>query len=470
VIKWIVTASILMVIIALRHFPKGKISLRLQSALWGLVLLRLLIPFSIGSSGWSVMNTVTKIPVVQDFESVGDIGDIWHTGSGSVEGDPPYEPMPEMSVTAAENKTGAEYARMEKALAFREAFIIIWLCGAAILFIAFAASNGQFSSRLRRIRRWLEVKDSTLPVYSSSELDTPCLFGLFCPAIYVTSESAEDAAIRRIGEAERAEYGRTLIGRTYPRRTSLLIAATTMTGGKRSIKERIMRIAKKAKRLIPAVIAVAAVAVVAAGCTFTGAKGEQAEIIPLTADEMGAYNKAFEPLLYDEQGNPTDVNPINQFLSSYYDRPEDINLAELLRYFPSDSDVTDKTEFEALKDSENWPFGTDMTLADMPVPIHKFSDGTVNQALEEYMGITLDDLSGVGMDELIYLKGYDAYYNFTSDAGFVSFTCTSGERQGDLVRLFGETETLTLKIQGDGFWIVSHQRTGNASGDSADQA
>lgn len=456
-IKWIVTASILIaVIIALCHFPKGKISLRLQSALWGLVLLQLLIPFSIGSSGWSVMNTVTKIPVVQNFESVGDIGDIWHTGSGSVEGYPPYEPMPETRVTAAENKTEEEYARMEKALAF--------------LFIAFAASNGRFSSRLRRTRRRLEVKDSTLPVYSSSKLDTPCLFGLFRPAIYVTSEAAEDATIRRIGKAERAECGRTLIGRTYPRRTSLLIAATTMTGGKRSIKERIMRIAKKAKRIIPAVIAIAAVAVVAAGCTFTGAKGEQAEIIPLTADEMEAYNKAFEPLLYDEQGNPTDVNPINQFLTSYYDRPEDINLAELLRYFPSDSDVTDKTEFEALKDSENWPFGTDVTLADMPVPIHKFSDGTVNQALEEYMGITLDDLSGVGMEELIYLKDYDAYYNFTSDAGFVSFTCTSGERQGDLVCLFGETETLTLKIQGDGFWIVSHQRTGNASGESADQA
>ncbi len=53
-IKWIVTSSILIaVIIALRYFLRGKISLQLQYALWGLVLLRLLIPCSIGSSGFS---------------------------------------------------------------------------------------------------------------------------------------------------------------------------------------------------------------------------------------------------------------------------------------------------------------------------------------------------------------------------------------------------------------------------------
>ncbi|MPM04592.1 hypothetical protein SDC9_50870 [bioreactor metagenome] len=132
--------------------------------------------------------------------------------------------------------------------------------------------------------------------------------------------------------------------------------------------------------------------------------------------------------------------------------------------------MTDEAEFVALKAAENWPFGADATLDSMPVPIHKFSADTVNKALKEYMGITLDDLSGVGMAELIYLKAYDAYYNFTSDAGAASFTCTSGETQGDIVRLFGETATLTLKKQGDGFWIVSHQRTGDTSGESSDQA
>ena len=197
-IKWIVASSILIaVIIALRYFLRGKISLQLQYALWGLVLLRLLIPYSIGSSGFSVMNTVQKVPVVQDFESVRDVGNIWHTESGAVEGYPSYELMPETPVTVAENKTKAEFTRMEKALAFREAFIHIWLCGVAILVIAFAASNVRFSSRLRRSRKPLEAKGSALPVYISNETDTPCLFGLLHPAIYLTQDAVENATILR---------------------------------------------------------------------------------------------------------------------------------------------------------------------------------------------------------------------------------------------------------------------------------
>jgi len=190
--------------------------------------------------------------------------------------------------------------------------------------------------------------------------------------------------------------------------------------------------------------------------------GKEAEVTPLTAEELTQFNKAFEPLLYDGQGSPISVNPLSQFFTSYYDRPEDINLAELLRYFPSDADVTDITEFEALKAEKNWTFGAGVTLDGMPVPIHKFSADTVNKALREYAGITLDDLSGMGFNELIYLEAYGAFYNFTSDAGAGVFVCISGEKQGDIVRLYGESATLTLKVQDEDFLIVSHQRAAAA--------
>ena len=66
-INWIVTSCVLiLVIVALRYILKGKISLRLQYALWGLVLLRLLIPFSIGNSSISVLNVTDK--VTEQFE------------------------------------------------------------------------------------------------------------------------------------------------------------------------------------------------------------------------------------------------------------------------------------------------------------------------------------------------------------------------------------------------------------------
>ena len=331
-IKWIVASSILIVVmIALRYGLKGRISLRLQYALWGLVLLRLLIPFSIGSSSLSVMNTVQRAPVVQDAESISSVDRIEHMMDGSVEGYYPSDFMCDFPTVVAESKTAEEYARMEKVLSFREAFIPVWLCGAAVLFVAFAASNGRFASRLRGTRRPMDVKGSVLPVYITDETDTPCLFGTFRPAIYVTPEAAEDVTIlrhtvehetthfrhgdnfwsvlrvvclvlhwynplvwwaailswndaelacdegtiNRIGEKERAEYGRTLIGMTCQKRTALLITATTMTGSRHSIKERITLIAKKPKMAIYTLVAAVLVAAVAVGCTFTGAEKDE---------------------------------------------------------------------------------------------------------------------------------------------------------------------------------------------------
>ncbi|MBQ1406291.1 MAG: hypothetical protein IIZ00_08795, partial [Oscillospiraceae bacterium] len=58
-IEWIVSSSALLaVLIVLRHILKGKISLRLQYALWGLALLRLLVPVSFGSTAVSVQNAL----------------------------------------------------------------------------------------------------------------------------------------------------------------------------------------------------------------------------------------------------------------------------------------------------------------------------------------------------------------------------------------------------------------------------
>lgn len=801
-IEWIVTSSILIaVIIALRYLLKGKISLRIQYALWGLVLLRLLIPFSIGGSRLSVMNTAEKIPVVQDAKSISNVDQIEHMSNGSVEGYYPSDFMCDFPKVVAESKTAGEYARMEQVLSFREAFIPIWLCGTAVLFIMFAASNGRFSSRLRRTRRPLEVRGSALPIYITGETDTPCLFGLFRPAIYVTPEAAEDATIlrhtvehetthfrhgdnfwsvlrgiclavhwynplvwwaaflsrrdaelacdeatiNRLGERERAGYGRTLISMTCQKRTALLITATTMTGSKSSIRERIMLLARKPKMKIYTLITVVLAAAVAAGCTFTGAKEEQenfspdtvsmvqmlssafppapitdaetveylwsvyqgfdfdgtaetldkenvwsisvafsnsesgeserftifqgglcqlgddyetyhilldgaeiyneflscfeaakkadssaqsgvnisaddlsdvpaaviayakdyiakqiddyhsvwpeiapgcsvtaakitgltqmntgtaglntsvnlysleyrllvsgnidsvlvggmsykeidgenwltewssggqpylllycddsgtkpvwdricetnteeiyqyntsemleqygnfytaaamelyhkcseTKVVPLSSEQIAQVNEAFTPTLTGSKGNLT-VNPISCFFTSYYDYPEDINLAEFLRYFPNGSSVTDETEFNALKELDNWPFGQDATLESMPVPVSKYTSEALDQALWEYAGITRDDLNGVGSDDVLYLEEYDAYYNFTSDFGPGVFNCARGEVQGSTVRLYaeygdGSGAVLTLRKQDGRYLILSHQKTG----------
>ena len=58
-IEWILSSSVLiLVVIALRFALRQKLSLRLQYALWLLVLVRLLVPVSFGSSPYSVASAV----------------------------------------------------------------------------------------------------------------------------------------------------------------------------------------------------------------------------------------------------------------------------------------------------------------------------------------------------------------------------------------------------------------------------
>ena len=60
-VEWIVSSSVLIaVLILLRLVLKGRISLRLQYALWALVLVRLLVPVSFGDTAMSVGNLTQK--------------------------------------------------------------------------------------------------------------------------------------------------------------------------------------------------------------------------------------------------------------------------------------------------------------------------------------------------------------------------------------------------------------------------
>lgn len=334
--QWIITSSILIAVIAAARFLlRGKISLRLQYALWGLVLLRLLVPVSIGSTGMSVMNVVEGTAVDATSRTSAVVGYIGGETPDLSVVEPDTNASPEEQAAQYETNRQAWQTEMDAARAETGTPItvsgilkLIWLSGAAVMASWLLASNLRFSARLRRSRRALDVNDCSLPVYVSALIDTPCLFGLFRPSVYVTPAVADnetvlrhsiehetthfrhgdhiwvvlrgvclalhwynplvwlaaalsrrdaelacdEATIKRMGESERMEYGRTLIGLTCQKRTALLLTATTMTGSKRGIKERITLIAKKPKMAIYTLIAVVLIAALAVGCTFTGAK------------------------------------------------------------------------------------------------------------------------------------------------------------------------------------------------------
>jgi len=179
---------------------------------------------------------------------------------------------------------------------------------------------------------------------------------------------------------------------------------------------------------------------------------------PLSAEELSWFNETFYPIVYDKQGNPISVNPVSGFFSSYYDDVRSMDFEEFMRYFPEGGSFASDAEFEALKNVEAWPFDWVETRDDMPVPIHKYQARIVDMVLKENAGITTADLD---TSDVAYLADYDAFYNYTSDFGPGMFTCTRGEVDGDIVRLYEELETgsdmLTLRKVGNEYQIVAHQ-------------
>ena len=143
----------------------------------------------------------------------------------------------------------------------------------------------------------------------------------------------------------------------------------------------------------------------------------------LTVKEIAQVNEAFAP--FKERENVSYVNSICSFFTSYYERPEDLDLVEFLRYMGIGGTVEDEAEFQALKGAGGWPFQGVDSLDRMPVPIHRYRRTELDAYLEEHADITTADLTNVpeSSGELVYLPETDAFYNFTSDAGPGMFIC-----------------------------------------------
>jgi beta-lactamase regulating signal transducer with metallopeptidase domain len=386
-IEWIVTSSILIVIvIALRYIFRGRISPRILYALWALVLVRLLVPVSFGKTGVSVLNALPEAAergaaevqagegaFTEASESVGHNGEE-AAPEATAETVKPARPTQQAEKPAAPTQTAAEdptekptgnptenpsggpgeaqsektegpgaiaavtdendgNGERQKAVDIYRILNIVFLIGAAAAAAVLFAVNLKFGLKLKRSRRPLESAGCRLPVYITEAIDTPCLFGLFRPAIYITPETAEnrktlshiiahesahfshgdhifallrcvclvlhwynplvwiaamlssrdselacdEAAVKTLGESERAEYGRTLIALTNTDKRGLMTSALMLNGGSsaRGLKERITMITKKPKTkwfVLAGVLLAAAIAII---ITFTGANGKK---------------------------------------------------------------------------------------------------------------------------------------------------------------------------------------------------
>ena len=499
---WIISASILILIIVLiRALTRGRISMRLRYALWALVLVRLLIPFNFGSTSVSIMNTAQQVPVIQDVQILEDIQYIEHCTDGTVEGYHQSDYLSDSPTILAENKSDEDFVRMSAVLNLQNLLIPIWKFGVLAMLLVFLLANLRFRRSLRENRTQLETEEFPLPVYVTTSVETPCLFGLIRPSVYVTPEvqndpkalhyalehelthyyqgdfiwsflrciclslhwfnplvwlavhlsrqdaelSCDEGTIRRIGENHRVEYGNTLIDLTcaQPHAGAFFYTATTMTGNIKDIRERVTFIAKKPRNLAVVVLIVTLVTAISVGCTFTGANKQDAnntEQVALTEDEIAFFEDTFF--------SSDSIAP--QFLNSLYTSPENINLFDLFyngTYLPG---AIDTEELRAL--SETYPDIWDN------IDCTKIPAKDIDAILEKYTGLKLKDTQKLGMEHFTYLKQYDAYYHFHGDTNARGLDIIAGYRQGDCVYLYyDENKMVTLKEVENGWHILSNQ-------------
>ena len=331
----LITSSVLILaVLLLRLCFRRTVSRRVQYALWLPVLLRLLIPVSFGSLSWSVASAARA---AEETEAGTLVSAVTRLDIPRMSYDRAYDQviaeleaqgrdLAKVNESALESRA---HVRMRSGVTVKEALRLIWFVGMGVMVLLLLRRNLRFARLLRRTGVPLEGAESRYPVYLCDDIPSPCLFGLFRPAIYVTGAAAREAGslrrviaheethgrhldplwallrclclivwwfdplvwlaarcsrtdaelacdegvLARLGEAERIPYGETLLA-LVPRRGSgdPLLTATTMTAGKRQMKDRIRRIAEG--RRLPALALAAALTLAALLCavTFSGGK------------------------------------------------------------------------------------------------------------------------------------------------------------------------------------------------------
>ncbi len=152
----------------------------------------------------------------------------------------------------------------------------------------------------------------------------------------------------------------------------------------------------------------------------------EGKIEVLGAEELEFFNG-------DTFFNGEGFNIRNQLLSSVYDGPESIDLFGLF-YAGSglEETITDDELLSVMAAS-----GISGTINQLPSPCEKNSLSNMDAILMKHMDINVEESAKIGLDNMIYLEEYDAYYYFHGDTNYRSLiTFNRGEREGNQIRLY----------------------------------
>jgi len=297
-----VTASIVIVfILCVRQFLKGAPKI-FSYALWGIVLLRLLVPVSIESP-------VSFVPERTEFSSMVEVRDVLPELQFETPGD------------RADNEWSKEHTPSEEVLvqtyhtADAQTYLtFVWLVGIAGMFLYSAVSHLKLR---RKVRIVIPLGQR---VYLCDQISTPFVMGIFCPGIYLPDTlndferrfiiaherhhirrgdhiikalmflaliihwfnpfvwvaftfasrdmemSCDEAVIRKLGENVRADYSATLLNLATGRRQ---FAMTPLAFGEDDPAGRVRNLAKWKKPAIWVSVICVILCIVLAVCLLT---------------------------------------------------------------------------------------------------------------------------------------------------------------------------------------------------------
>lgn len=374
----LLSSSLLILVILLARWLSGnRIPHRVRYALWLLVAIRLLIPFDIPVSTFSVssytqthidasVSQVTQQPITgPSYEAVyADVRQELQALS------PGIEPVQLEQLAAAETQQRITVPTLGEVLR------IFWTAGICVTALWFLIVNLRFSRRVSTGSRPVLVEGCPLPVQINDRLCSPCLLGLFRPVIYITPActltdedlqnvcahelthwkhrdtwwalvrcvclcvywfhplvwvaailsrrdcelACDEGALKVLGEDRHLSYGRTLLNivsaNSHP--GSLLHTATSMNESKKQLKQRIRFIASHPKRSIAAIAVLILVITVAVGCTFTRAKESAATAPQPSVSETQPTTTLPDPTV-PSQTQPTEPLVYSSYLTELSD-------------------------------------------------------------------------------------------------------------------------------------------------------
>lgn len=216
-------------VLAIRSVFKNKLSFLILYPLWGLVLLRLLIPVNIIESPVSILNITNILKSLNNKETMTSItpasrkADTPGTSILNTKNQNIKKPEKNININKTEKdnkiiipeenqkpvventqKTNTTYKKEKPAQnnIIIKLSIIIWISGSIIFFIFVIISNTIFYKKLKTSRKHIHTSSKGVPVYTSDIVSTPCLTGIVHPAVYLPSDininSTKDRYLKQV--------------------------------------------------------------------------------------------------------------------------------------------------------------------------------------------------------------------------------------------------------------------------------